>query len=156
LAGGGAVLEEVDNVIYLALSLRNVGSGIAVLHGWRVEPAILVIRHDAAPEDMQSSLGNRPEPSEFRPQTRDIYVPPGDDGFWQAAIRQADDPDRPRVAAALVSDQPLVIVDLLYGDQEGGQRTISRFTIGRHPAQEQDWIGSVVRHWYLDRHDPRP
>jgi len=32
--GSGAVAEVADGVIYLAIAVRNVGSGIAVLHGW--------------------------------------------------------------------------------------------------------------------------
>ncbi|MDP9074910.1 MAG: hypothetical protein M3N98_12210, partial [Actinomycetota bacterium] len=33
LGGGRAVLETVDGIVYLAMSLRNVGSGLAVLRG---------------------------------------------------------------------------------------------------------------------------
>src|SRR5260221_12603256 len=33
--GGGAIAEATDGVVYLAIAGRNVGSGIAVLHGWR-------------------------------------------------------------------------------------------------------------------------
>ena len=33
--GGGAIAEATDGVVYLAIAVRNVGSGIAVLHGWR-------------------------------------------------------------------------------------------------------------------------
>src|ERR1700736_294461 len=32
--GGSGAAEVTDNAVYLVLSLRNVGSGIAVLHGW--------------------------------------------------------------------------------------------------------------------------
>src|SRR5438067_9092475 len=32
--GGGAVAEVGDDAIYLAIALRNAGSGIGVLHGW--------------------------------------------------------------------------------------------------------------------------
>src|ERR1700681_89235 len=32
--GGGGVAEVTDDAVYLVISLRNVGSGIAVLHGW--------------------------------------------------------------------------------------------------------------------------
>src|SRR4051812_19282062 len=35
-----------------------------------------------------------PEPEEFRPQTLDLYVPAGDTGFWQGAVREPDDPFR--------------------------------------------------------------
>lgn len=32
-AGGRAALEHIDGIVYLAMSLRNVGSGIAVCQG---------------------------------------------------------------------------------------------------------------------------
>src|SRR6202165_2211725 len=32
--GGSGAAEVSDNAVYLVMSLRNVGSGIAVLHGW--------------------------------------------------------------------------------------------------------------------------
>ena len=35
--GGGATAEATPGAIYLTMSIRNVGSGIAVLHGWRIE-----------------------------------------------------------------------------------------------------------------------
>jgi hypothetical protein len=47
-------------------------------------------------------------------------------------------------------------IDLLYGDQEGGQRTITRFLMA--PVligEETRWYPSTVRHWNLDRPDPR-
>src|SRR5207237_8482902 len=34
LNGGRAVLEQEGSAIYLAIGLRNVGAGIALLHGW--------------------------------------------------------------------------------------------------------------------------
>jgi hypothetical protein len=33
--GGSAAAEATDETIYLSATLRNVGAGIAVLHGWR-------------------------------------------------------------------------------------------------------------------------
>ncbi len=86
LANGRAVVEEVDGVIYMAISLLNVGSGIAVLHGWRVELSELLTPH-ASPEEMRASpVMVRPDPATFHPQSRDLYAPPGDLSFWQAAI----------------------------------------------------------------------
>src|SRR6266851_1341807 len=32
--GGGGTAEVTDDAVYLTMSVRNVGSGIAVLHGW--------------------------------------------------------------------------------------------------------------------------
>src|SRR5438552_5438363 len=47
-AGSGGAAETTDEAVYLALSVRNVGSGIAVLHGWRFYPEFLR-RDDHAP-----------------------------------------------------------------------------------------------------------
>ena len=46
--GSGAIAEEGDGVIYLAIPVRNVGSGIAVLHGWHfhADPALDGPGHD--------------------------------------------------------------------------------------------------------------
>jgi hypothetical protein len=157
LPGGGAVLEDTDGVLYLAMSLRNVGSGIAVLHGWQIGPDAPPLSHNAdlAQMDVVPPAMTPPDATNFRPQTVDLYVPPGDDGYWVAAIRQLEDPDRARALANVAAGQPLV-VDLMYGDQEGGQRTISRFMINENPRKEHEWICAVLRHWYLDREDPRP
>ena len=43
---------------------------------------------------------------------------------------------------------------LLYGDHEGGQRTISRFGLRAH-EEEGRWFCSVTRHWSLEGPDPR-
>jgi hypothetical protein len=53
--------------------------------------------------------------------------------------------------------QPFTI-ELLYGDHEGGQRTITRF--GLVPRRVGDsgevrWFPATSRHWPLDRPDPR-
>jgi hypothetical protein len=44
-------------------------------------------------------------------------------------------------------------VELLYGDQDGGQRTISRFTV--LPAGDEGWYCQASRHWNVDRPAPR-
>jgi len=44
-------------------------------------------------------------------------------------------------------------IDLLYTDQVGGQRTISRF--GVLSESDGEWIGAIGRHWYLDAESPR-
>ncbi len=154
LAPGRAVLEEQDGIIYLALSLQNVGAGIAVLLGWRVDTFEILNPHASFNEMRAAPLLVRPDPATFRPQTQDQFSPPGDVSYWGAAIRTPDDPDRPRVEAALIGPNPL-IVDLLYGDHEGGQRTISRFSIARYPGNDDEWVPKVGQHWYLDRDDPR-
>ena len=140
VAGGKAVLEVTDEAIYLAMALRNVGSGLAVLDRW-----------DFYPERATGDLSHR-EPDAFRRLTRDIYVPAGDRGFWQGAIRDRADPMF-AAASEAIRARRTITVDLLYGDHEGGQRTISRFSF--LPGAEDQWLTAVSRHWNLDRADPR-
>jgi hypothetical protein len=153
LGGEQAVMEVVDDVVYLAMSLRNVGSGIAVLRGWRIEVMDVPLYTGDGDQRRAASLV-RPELAEFRPQGRDLYVPPGDISFWQAAIRAADDPARAVVVEA-IGARNRITVDLLYGDHEGGQPTISRFSVVPGTEDPSTWLCSVVRHWNLDRPDPR-
>lgn len=142
-AGGRSVAEHADGNVYLALSLRNVGSGIAVCQGWAVTAGLQSSR--VAPD-------HQPETA-FRTQTRDLYIPAGDIGMWQGALRDRQDPVCPVVAAAIDAREP-VTVELLYSDQVGEQRTITRF--GLQPYGEDDWLEAVSRHWFLDRAGPRP
>jgi hypothetical protein len=140
--GGRASVELADDNIYLAASLRNVGNGIAVLQGWRsgaLEPA--------------GALAARPDPQSFRPQTRDLYVPPGDVGFWQAGIRDPADPDYAGLRAA-IEERRLFMIALLYSDNEGGQRAIGRFVIAPS-AEGSAWLFSLAQHWNVDRPNPR-
>lgn len=137
--GGRAIAEATDEAVYFAIALRNVGNGLAVLDRW-----------DFYPERRGSTT---PRSSEvFHRLTRDLYVPAGDLGFWQGAMRDASDPGFVEAAAAIKARQSMSI-DVLYGDHEGGQRTITRF--GLIPRDDGSWIASVSRHWNLDRDDPR-
>jgi hypothetical protein len=138
--GGRAIAEATDEVIYLAIALKNVGSGLAVLDRW-----------DFKPERHLTDATHR-EPDEFRRLTRDIFVPAGDFGFWQGALRDKDDPLFAAAAAAIAEPQAMQI-DLLYRDHEGGQRMITRFAL--IPGHDGQWITSVGRHWNIDRSDPR-
>jgi hypothetical protein len=141
-AGGRAAAEHVDGRVYLALSLRNVGSGIGVCQAWAVRPGLGSSRNMPA----------HAEDDEFHLHTRDLYVPAGDVGMWQGALRNPDDPLRSAVAEAIDAREPMS-VELMYTDQIGQQRTITRF--GVMPAGD-GWIASVTRHWYLDWEGPRP
>jgi hypothetical protein len=74
-------------------------------------------------------------------------------GFWQGAYRDPSDPAF-KTALRAIKDREPVTINLLYGDFEGGQRVISRFVI--RPGHEGDaWLNSAIRHWNLDRDDPR-
>jgi hypothetical protein len=135
------VLDATDDAIYLAIGIRNVGNGIAVLDRW-----------DFYPERILERMQQHRDPASFYRTTVDIYVAPGDSGYWLGTFRDQSDPMFAQAAAAIRARQA-VIIDLLYGDSEGGQHTISRFNMS--PIGENDWIAGVVRHWNLDRDDPR-
>jgi hypothetical protein len=144
--GGMGAVDEADGNFYMIMSVRNAGSGLAILHGWFLPEE---------PEDRAdwASTMTPPEPELFRRLNRDIYVAGNDVGFWQGALRDPQDPCYPTVRKALEDRTPLM-VDLLYGDQDGGQRTISRFRLtARQEGPER--LASVARHWFLDRADPR-
>ncbi|MGN6166654.1 MAG: hypothetical protein ACTHQQ_00585 [Solirubrobacteraceae bacterium] len=141
-AGGRAVAEHVDGIVYLAISLRNVGSGIGVCQRW------VVRRSRGVSSDMPTHV---PE-EDFRSQSRDLYMPPGDVGMWQGALRNPHDPARARIAEAIDAREPITI-ELLYSDLVGGQRTITRFGL---TAFDAGWIATMIRHWYLDWTGPRP
>jgi hypothetical protein len=138
--GGRASVELVDGNVYLAASLRNVGNGTAVLQGWRASS-----RRPGAEREI-------PDLSDFRPQGRDLYVPSGDIGFWQAAIRDASDAWYDDLSRS-ITERSIFTLDLLYSDHEGGQRAIGRFILA--PRDSEQWLLSVARHWNLDRPNPR-
>jgi hypothetical protein len=94
---------------------------------------------------------SHPPVEEFTSQIRDIYLPPGDIGFWQGALRDPADEVFKTVATAIETTEPLT-VNILYGDFEGGQRVISQFALR---YEEQRWLVSSGRHFQLDRPEPR-
>jgi hypothetical protein len=139
--GHGGITEVAEGNLYFSIALRNGGSGLAVLLGWRVEPL------------ERATVNDQPELDSFRRQTRDLYIPAGDTGFWQGAIRDRDDPSYRGLRAAVERNER-VTVDLLYGDEEGGQRAIARFGIGPDGDGGAP-RGEVVRYWNIDRPPPR-
>lgn len=139
LPGARAAIEIVDENVYIVISLRNVGSGIAVLHGG--------ILH----AEFQRASVDPPPLEEFALLSRDIYIPPAAVGFWQVAYR--NDTDERRAITNAV-ERGYMTIDVLYGDFEGGQRAITRFGIARE--DDGAWYMTTVRHWQVDRTDPRP
>jgi hypothetical protein len=141
VTGNGAAIDHEGETIYLGLAVRNAGAGIAVLQGWYVWPQVV-----------RTDVSHRPA-EEFRRQIRDIYVAAGDLGLWQGALRASDAEVMEQIATVL-SERRQFSVDLLYSDQIGEQRTISRFVISP-VGDEGDWVSTVGLHWNLDRAGPR-
>lgn len=138
--GGRGTVEVTDEAIYMTMSLRNAGTGVAVLHGWRLEALDNFQRQD------------RPSTDNMHRLTRDIYIPAGDVYFWQGAIREADNSDRELVEKQVAGGERIV-VDVLYGDMQGGQRVLSRFSL--LPIESGGYLVALARHWNIDRPDPR-
>jgi hypothetical protein len=138
--GMGEAQVAEDGIVYLAMAVRNVGPGLAVLHGWHAVGDRILGNGEHAPLE------------DFRRLNRDIYVPAGDTGFWQGAVREREDPLQQELRAAIAARKALT-VEVLYGDHEGGQRTISRFAM--MPREGSEYLLSVSRHWSLDRPGPR-
>jgi hypothetical protein len=136
--GGGASVELEDDRFCFVMPLRNVGAGIAVLHSWRIQPRI--------------GIQDEPEIEALRRQTRDLFIPAGEIGFWQAAMREHDDEMRAGLDQIYEERAPFTI-DLLYSDHEGGQRAVSRFTMW--PTDAGRWLPALSRHFRLDGVNPR-
>ena len=116
-----------------------------MLHGWHLWPG--------------RAVDDEPLPIErFRRLHRDLYVPAGDVSFWQAAMREREDPLYAGARDA-IENGPGISIDILYGDHEGGQRTVTRFYLSprSHVSDEEPWLWTcaTARHWNLDRDDPR-
>jgi hypothetical protein len=137
--GSGAVAEVTPEVIYLAAAMRNVGTGIAVMHGWYLHTEDIRVNEHVPLDD-------------FHRLTRDLYIAPAEIGFWQGTFR---DPSRPEFqqTRAAIEARRRVAVEILYGDVELGRRVISRF--GLLPRDDGTWLLTVARHWSIDGRAPR-
>lgn len=140
-----ALFLHDDDVIYLAIPLRNAGAGIAHLQGYRLdpEPADRVQTDPLGPARHRRGA-QAPDPATFAQQQRDLYIAAGDTGFWQAALR---DPTSSTYTATQRAHHTRgrLTVDLLYGDLEDGQPTITRFVL--LPAPPDAWRCDTTHHW---------
>jgi hypothetical protein len=139
VAGGQGAAEANDEAVYIVMSMRNAGTGLAVLHGWWFAEEALAGVTEAPPLDEMHRL------------TRDIFVPPNDVGFWQGSFRDPASDEYATARRVIEARQPFGIA-VMYGDVEGGQRAITRF--GVFPT-ETGWLVTAGRVWNVDRNDPR-
>jgi hypothetical protein len=147
VVGGRAMVCEEEGVIYLAIPLRNVGAGIALLQGYHLEAE----SSERVAEDPRGPARHlrgdvAPDRSLFADQQRDLYIASGSLGFWQAALRDPSDERHARTRVAIAT-RGRVIVDLLYTDHDGGQPTITRFVL--LSDAEGRWRCDVTRYWSL-------
>lgn len=140
VSGHSGMVKLHDDQLYMALALRNGGSGLAVIHGWHV-----------VAESASASMP-MPDLNDFRPQQRDLYVPADQTGFWQARLRDPDDPAYAPMRARVEAGER-VLIDVLYGDYEGSQRAIARFGLASTSGpRDGDYSerAEVVRYWDLE------
>ena len=135
LPGGRAIVADEGDVLYLAVALRNVGSGIAMLRSWTATGERVLGEEPIAPLE------------DFQPMQRDLYVPAGDAGYWHSAIRDRADPRLPGLRRA-VAERGNITIELLYLDHEGGQPSITRFGI-RPDEADGGWHAVPIRHFRL-------
>jgi hypothetical protein len=141
LKGGRAAVEFSEGVIYFAMLVRNVGNGMAFIESW------MPIAGQKTSTDAWGPI------DDFRPQTRSLWIAPGDVAFWQGALRDPAEEYFDSIRQAVIDGA--VTIDVLYRDREGGQRTVSRFTLIRREEEGDDegcdWWVSLGMHHELDR-----
>ncbi len=142
LKGGRAAVEYSEGVIYFAMLVRNVGNGMAYIEAWLPIAGQRTSTDDWDPIDT------------FRPQTRSLWIAPGDVAFWQGALRDPAEANFDPIRQAVTDGA--VTIDVLYRDREGGQRTVSRFALVRRDDDGDDegcdWWVSLGSHHELDHH----
>jgi hypothetical protein len=146
VGNGHALIQQDAGVIYLAIPLCNVGAGLAMLRGYRLqgEPAAAVA------EDPRGVAGHIrgdlvPQPRAFSPQQRDLLISASRAGFWQAALRDPEVQLYKELATA-VETEGRITVDVLYGDHEGGQPSVTRFVL---LPEAGSWRCDATRYWSL-------
>lgn len=142
---GDALVRRENGVIYLALQLRNGGAGVAHLVAYRLEPEPA----QRVAQDPRGLARHRrgdpaPDPTLFTEQQRDLYIAAGELGHWQAALRDTSTELYTAMSEAITS-LGRVTIDLLYGDIEDGQPTITRFVL--LPSERDKWRCDVTHHW---------
>lgn len=146
VGGGRALVQQEPGVIYLSIPLRNVGAGLAMLRGYRLqgEPAT-----DAAqdPRGVAGHLRGDPLPplGMFSGQQRDLLISTNRAGFWQAALRDPATPVYKEILQAIETGGR-VTIDVLYGDHEGGQPSVTRFVL---LPEAGTWRCDATRYWNL-------
>jgi len=150
IAGHGAAAEEHDGRIHMGIGLRNGGAGLGVILGWRARTQAGEEARTGRPVIGQQADLLTPSLADFRRQQLDLYIPAGETGYWQGGLYDPEEPGYRDVMDALQSGGGVIYVDLLYGDQEGGQLMIVRFGISEWPSDGDEEIGErayVLRYW---------
>jgi hypothetical protein len=133
LRSGFAAVEQRDGNLYFAAQLRNVGAGIGVLTSWKVKADLTT----PTLADLEA-----PDPAHFVLQQRSLYVPAGDVGYWQGAIRAGDTDrgDADALRAAIAAGQRIA----LFLTRRAAGSSPSPDT-GRSEVRSRSTIGAATR-----------
>ena len=146
VGNGHGLVQQDTGVIYLAIPLCNVGAGLATLRGYRLQGELA---SDVAqdPRGVARHLRDdlSPQPRTFSPQQRDLLISASRAGFWQAALRDPGASLYKEIAGAAETGGR-VTVDVLYGDHEGGQPSVTRFVL---LPEAGCWRCDATRYWSL-------
>jgi hypothetical protein len=146
VGNGQALVAQDAGVVYLAIPLLNVGAGLAVLRGYHIvgESGRQVTQDPRGPT--RHLRGDPPpQPRAFSPQQRDLLISTRRPGFWQAALRDPQSRLHEEVTQA-IETRGRVTVDVLYGDHEGSQPSITRFVL---LPEADSWRCDATRYWSL-------
>lgn len=139
--GGRGILEVTPAAAYLGLSVRDIGTGPAVIDAWDI---------------VDSSRDERRPVAGYHRLTRDLYVPAGGIGYVQVAAREVTSSAYQALARAERENQSFA-VDVLYSDIDGVRHHILRVALNPTPGGDGDgrvWALNEVRHWTVG--DPLP
>ncbi len=136
--GGCAGVEVVDGRVYLGLSLRNVGTGIAVLHGAHFYPERRPGGDEHAP------------PEDIRRLARDLYIAPGKLGFWQTRV-----PRRRSRARGRGRRDRRRRVRRRRAVRRLRRRPAGDYALRLPPRGRRHLERAAGKHWQIDRSDPR-
>lgn len=145
--GSGHPLVQLEaGIVYLAIPLHNAGAGLAMLRGYRLEgePASHV-GQDSRGVARHLRGDPPPKPLAFSPQQRDLLIGTSRAGFWQAALRDPETALHKEITQA-IETRGRITVDILYGDHEGGQPSVTRFVL---LPEARSWRCDAVRYWSL-------
>jgi hypothetical protein len=146
VGGRHALVHKETGVIYLAIPLCNVGTGLAVLRGYRLQGETAsdvtqdprgVAQHrrgDLAPP-AAVLLAAAAGPADQRKPGR----------FLAGALRDPATPLYKEIALA-VDTGGRMTVDVMYGDHAGGQPSVTRFVM---LPEAGSWRCDATRYWSL-------
>lgn len=146
VGSGKALAQQDKGIIYLAIPLCNVGAGLAMLRGYHLQgESAGTVAKDSRGAARHLRGDPPPQPRTFFPQQRDLLISTRRPGHWQAALRDSETVLHKEVTEAIETGGRIT-VDVLYGDHEGGQPSITRLVL---LPEAGAWRCDAVRYWNL-------